>query len=151
MRALIATDGSDDAVAAAERGLELLSGTDRITIVCAVSPPAILASGMESGFAGGTATREEIESAWAVARRDADEAIDRTLAALPRDRTYDRATPEGDAGSALCELAEDTGADAIVVGSRGRGAIKRALLGSVSSYVAQHAPCPVLIIRTGTA
>jgi len=35
----------------------------------------------------------------------------------------------------------------LVVGNRGRGAIKEALLGSTSGRVADHAPCPVVIVR----
>ena len=37
--------------------------------------------------------------------------------------------------------------DVIVVGSHGRGFVKRVVLGSVSHHVLQHAPCPVLVVR----
>jgi nucleotide-binding universal stress UspA family protein len=39
------------------------------------------------------------------------------------------------------------GADLLVVGSRGHGAMAGMLLGSVSDYLVAHAPCPVLVIR----
>ena len=41
MRVLIGTDGSDDAVAAAQRGLELLAPADAITVICIAETPAI--------------------------------------------------------------------------------------------------------------
>ncbi|MFF4116548.1 universal stress protein [Streptomyces sp. NPDC001714] len=51
----------------------------------------------------------------------------------------------GNTTDVLLRAAE--GAEALVVGSRGRGGFARALLGSVSQQVSQHATCPVVIIR----
>jgi len=54
---------------------------------------------------------------------------------------------EGPPAAAILQVAAAEGCDLIVVGSRGHGQIAGLLLGSVSSAVAQHAPCPVLIAR----
>jgi nucleotide-binding universal stress UspA family protein len=53
----------------------------------------------------------------------------------------------GDAPREIVHLAEDLEAGLIVMGSRGRGGIRRALMGSVSDSVVRHAHCPVLIVR----
>ena len=53
----------------------------------------------------------------------------------------------GDAPREIVHLAEDLDAGLIVMGSRGRGGIRRALMGSVSDAVVRHAHCPVLIVR----
>jgi nucleotide-binding universal stress UspA family protein len=47
----------------------------------------------------------------------------------------------------IVALAEEIGAGLIVMGSRGRGGIRRALMGSVSDAVVRHAHCPVLVVR----
>ena len=47
----------------------------------------------------------------------------------------------------IIEIAKEDGVDLIVIGSRGLGGIKEFLLGSVSDRVADHAPCPVLIVK----
>ena len=47
----------------------------------------------------------------------------------------------------IVTLAEELGAGLIVVGSRGLGGIRRALMGSVSDSVVRHAHCPVLVVR----
>ncbi|HZD80557.1 MAG TPA: universal stress protein [Actinomycetota bacterium] len=51
--------------------------------------------------------------------------------------------------NALVETARRDQADLTVVGSRGLSGMARVLLGSVCEYVAQHAPCSVLIARPG--
>lgn len=55
---------------------------------------------------------------------------------------------EGEAAQVLVE--ESHHADLVVVGSRGHGGFAGVLLGSVSSQVAHHATCPVVIVRDGT-
>ncbi|KAK3021039.1 hypothetical protein RJ639_047286 [Escallonia herrerae] len=54
---------------------------------------------------------------------------------------------EGDARNVLCEAVEKHHATLLVVGSHGYGAIKRAVLGSVSDYCAHHAHCSVMIVK----
>jgi nucleotide-binding universal stress UspA family protein len=54
---------------------------------------------------------------------------------------------EGRADEEIVELAEEIEAGLIVMGSRGHGKLRRALLGSVSGAVVQHAHCPVTIVR----
>ena len=47
----------------------------------------------------------------------------------------------------IVDLAEELDAGLVVVGSRGLGGIRRALMGSVSDSVVRHAHCPVLVVR----
>ena len=54
----------------------------------------------------------------------------------------------GRADREIVAVAEEIGAGLVVTGSRGRGGIKRALLGSVSDSTVRHAHCPVLVVRT---
>ncbi|KAF8006472.1 hypothetical protein BT93_K0695 [Corymbia citriodora subsp. variegata] len=54
---------------------------------------------------------------------------------------------EGDARNVLCDAVEKHHASVLVVGSHGHGAIKRAVLGSVSDYCSHHARCTVMIVK----
>lgn len=60
---------------------------------------------------------------------------------------------QGDTVETILERARHVGADLIVIGSHGHGALYRALLGSISEGVLRGTPCPVLVVpapRDGT-
>ncbi|CAD6269898.1 unnamed protein product [Miscanthus lutarioriparius] len=69
----------------------------------------------------------------------------KSLCALVSDAVFEAV--EGDARNVLCEAVERHHAEMLVVGSHGYGAIKRAVLGSVSDYCAHHAHCTVMIVK----
>jgi nucleotide-binding universal stress UspA family protein len=60
-------------------------------------------------------------------------------------RTFAR---QGEPADAILDVAEEQGADLIIVGNKGMTGAKRFLLGSVPNKVSHHAPCSVLIVRT---
>jgi len=53
----------------------------------------------------------------------------------------------GEPRTAITDFAAQNNYDIIVIGNRGLGAISGLLLGSVSTYVLHHSPCPVLVIK----
>lgn len=55
--------------------------------------------------------------------------------------------PTGGAAHEIAAAAANWPADVVVIGSHGRGGLRRALVGSVAEGVMRHAPCPVLIVR----
>ena len=140
---LLCADGSEHSMTALAAGLAVLRPGSPLVIVTAIDEAdASLLTG--TGFAGGVMSPEEFE-VMGQANVDAGAAIiAATKEALGIDDADGRVV-EGHAGSAICELATELSAQAIVIGSRGRGGLKRAVLGSVSDHVVRHAPCPVIV------
>lgn len=54
---------------------------------------------------------------------------------------------EGDPGLSIIKASNQYDVNLIIIGSRGYGAIKSFLLGSVSNYVLHHAHCPVFVVK----
>jgi nucleotide-binding universal stress UspA family protein len=139
------TDGSELSIEALRAGLALMPPDEDILLVTVVEhSDATLVTG--TGMAGGVMTEGELEELDETRLAEATALLQsaaRALDATPAETLALR----GDAGRALCDLAAERGARAIVLGTRGRGGVKRALLGSVSDHVVRNAPCPVVITR----
>ena len=48
-----------------------------------------------------------------------------------------------------CSSRQAEGAELLVVGGRGHGAVRELLLGSIALHCVLHAPCPVMVVPTG--
>jgi nucleotide-binding universal stress UspA family protein len=143
---VLGTDGSELANKAASAGLAILREAGTVLVVTVVdgTDPSLVDDG--SGHAGPSMQPEEFASMrdrLIAAGRDIVDDSARELGGGVETRVL-----EGSPGAALCDLAREVSAAAIVMGSRGRGGLRRAVLGSVSDYVVRHAPCPVLVVRS---
>jgi nucleotide-binding universal stress UspA family protein len=144
-RSIVAgTDGSETAEKAVDAAIDLakLSGAT-LELVSAYEPVSNQRLRRE-------AREVPADMEWMIHRRaevDATlhHAAERAGAAGVTVREHAR---EGDAADAILDVAEELGADLIVVGNKGMTGAKRFLLGSVPNKVSHHAPCAVMIIRT---
>jgi nucleotide-binding universal stress UspA family protein len=143
-RIVVGVDGSEAAAAALRFAVEeakLREATLVTVFAWTFVPPAAVG---EPGVIPMAATTlmDDLDAERTAADRLLDEALDGTSVG---GLTVERVVSEGSPGDVLLDAAAD--ADLVVVGSRGRGGIKSALLGSVSSHVAHHSRCPVVIVR----
>jgi nucleotide-binding universal stress UspA family protein len=153
MTIIVATDGSDLAIGAASTGVSLLRSADRVLVVSVADTVDPSLAEDATGHAAASMTPAEIQAQHSEELTRGNAAVESTAAALAAaDATsagrVETTVIEGEPGPALCRLAAEIPAAAIVIGSRGLGAIKRAFLGSVSDYVVRNAPCPVIVVRS---
>jgi nucleotide-binding universal stress UspA family protein len=143
-RIVVGTDGSETAAAAVGQAIELAKAAgSSLDIVSAFEPVTTErlreeAQELPGDVAHATGPREDVnftlDTAAGQARQEGLEV-----------ETHPR---EGDPADAILDVAEEKGADLIVVGNKGMTGAKRFLLGSVPNKISHHAPCGVYIVRT---
>jgi nucleotide-binding universal stress UspA family protein len=142
---LLCTDGSDEALRALSAGLDLLGRHHDLVLVSVMDAPEEAAL-VGSGHAGPDMSLAEYNDDVARARETTNRAIEGAQNELGLVGAEVHIL-SGNPGEAICELATELSAAAIVVGSRGRGGLKRLLLGSISDHVVRNAPCSVVVSR----
>jgi nucleotide-binding universal stress UspA family protein len=137
---LLATDGSKEAELAASTAAELSEKTDsELHIIHVGEVPLVYHPERHGGY------HINYEKAESQARERLEAQVEKmkeTGATVAQAHLR-----MGKADEEIVELAESMGVGLIVMGTRGHGRIRRALVGSVSESVVRHAHCPVTIVR----
>ena len=144
---LVATDGSKEAVLAAETAAQLAKGTgSQLHVVYVLQPERYEPYPGPEMWEGWEASLER-------AKRHARSWVERQAERIRGEgaKAVEGHLALGKPAEEIVRLAEELGVGLIVVGSRGLGGITRALLGSVSDSVVRHAHCPVLVVRVREA
>ena len=136
-RIVVGFDGSEHARKALERALELAGDETSLAVVATADVSRLMRDP-----AGGASP---VDPADAEARSEALAEARRLLEGRGIEATFVEGL--GHPADVIIQEAEESGADLIVVGTRGLGTAKRILLGSVSSHLVHHAPCDVLVVR----
>ncbi len=142
MKVLVPVDGSEHALEAVRFALRLgAEGAKLSYVLLHVQEPAYLYELM-------TSPRPEVLDR--LTDRAGREATEQARALLDASKvTYELVIASGEAATKILDEARTRGCDFIVLGSRGRGAMRDLLLGTVSSKVIQIAPIPVTVVRSG--
>ncbi len=134
---LLATDGSPDAALARETAVDLANTTNsELHVVTAAR--------------GYPAYDIRIEEVAEQLRQEAQEVLDeqiRRVEEVGGTVQEGHVRVGGRRSDEIVKVAEEIRSGLIVMGSRGLGGVRRALMGSVSDAVVRHAHCPVLIVR----
>ena len=146
----IGVDGSGTAAKALDMGVEVARRFDaKVVLLSAIrASTTTRSSGIATaGLATAGLAVDPIELDWAYEKAArVRQVLDSTESRLRR-AGLDCMTmiDEGDAGDVLVRLAEECGADLLVVGSKG---MRRRVLGSVPNTVTHKASCSVLVVKT---
>ena len=141
---LVAVDGSPDADEALTQAIDLADSEHaRLTLIAGIHQiPAVAYFGMNAAAA------VYLE---ADARSTAEEVLRRARERVPQHLPVTTLVTPRPIRTVLIEQITRGRHDLVVIGSRGRGAIRSTVLGSVSHYALHHSPVPVLIVHALSA
>lgn len=141
---LLASDGSEYAIKAAEAAAELAKALGAsVTLLHVFTMPSL-----HMAVPGSPAVDVDPGALSSYVEQVQDAVAKRTGRILEEAGVaYDTLLEAGHPAEVIVRIAEDDGYDLIVMGSRGLSAIQSFLLGSVSDRVVHHAHCPVLVVK----
>lgn len=144
-RVLLATDGSAESEFAVRAAVELCERTGSDLHVVHVGPVVRYLGDVGPVILDHQAEQDAQERINRESRQLLDAEVKKVEeAGVPAAEAHLRT---GHPADLIVRLAEDLDTRMIVIGSRGRGGIRRALMGGVSDSVVRHARCPVLVVR----
>jgi nucleotide-binding universal stress UspA family protein len=144
---LLATDGSEEARLAAQAAAQLSKDTGSEVHVAYVLPSPRELRGHH--VYSQEVMRSVLEQAEGEANSFLEEQAEQIRAS--GGKVAETHLEAGQPDKEIVRLSEELGVGTIVIGSRGLGAISRALMGSVSASVIRHAHCPVFVVRGNEA
>lgn len=141
---VVGTDGSDTAAQAVIQAGDLAEKLGASLVIVSAFDPVSTAR-LEKERADAP---QDVE--WSINEREDVDAMLSQISAPLEERKIDVkiSARQGNPADAILDVAEEEGADLIVVGNKGMAGARRFLLGSVPNKISHHAPCSVLIVRT---
>ena len=136
-KVLIAVDGSDDSMIVAEHGVNLSTQLDASIAVVLVVDTAKVDNEGKSG----RLPQEQI----AKLKIEAEEIVDGITKQINVNK-FEQFLPEGKPSKGIVSIANEWGADLIIMGTRGKTGIKRLILGSTAENTIRLSSIPILIV-----
>ena len=140
---LLATDGSEEARLAAQAAGELSKQTGSVVHVAYVLPSPAELRGHH------LYSKEVMQSILEQAEGEARSFLEEQAKQVGTSggKVAETHLGAGEPDKEIVRLSEELGVGTIVMGSRGLGGLRRALMGGVSESVVRHAHCPVFVVR----
>jgi nucleotide-binding universal stress UspA family protein len=137
---LVGYDGSDNAKLALRQAIEIAQSSNaRLSVMSVV--PDVAATVQGAWLAGANPQQLEQEMTEQVSAT-----LEEAIAQVPEEVPVTKLLGHGHAGPALISAIEEQGCDLVVVGTRGRGAMKSLFLGSVTEHLVSRSSVPIVVV-----